>query len=342
MKNLTHSARALFTDARPGVHEKMWRIRAGSRALFAWEAEMADLKRLEELKPGAELFAGVTPLTDGSFRLHWLHVPGFGAFASRALSGRAKQEMEAVQRGETDACPPLESLRAADPDAGAEQKFIADLERAPAPDSPATLYRAEGEAVRIKADSGIRLMPKARMDPYLSYAFTCAGRQLHFTFSNEKSLASPLHPFFIAEGDRVRAVVGHDERTIQALLNLEDGCRYLRTVGAYASRRWLRQQLKNALGVCASIIAAVSLAFVTEALSLKFFLAAGGVALFVGLVLGLGAWLENILGAKFGRGRADLLRILDALDVTPDAEGKLPYVHMLEARYPKGRATEDP
>ncbi len=335
MRAPVYSARSAFADARAGVHEKMWRIRAGGQAIFAWEAEIAGLERLETLRPGTELFMGVVPLVDGTFRLRWLHTQVGESFAARALAGREKAAFEAAGRGEVSGFTRLENVTPpSDPDAGAEGKLIADLERAPASANPADLYRAEGEAARVKAEASIRLMPKARMDPYLSYSFTCAGRQLHFTFSNEKSAASPVHPFFLAEGDKIRVVVGRDERTVQALLNLEDGCRYLRTFGAYASRRWVTQQVKNAFGVSGSIIAAALLAFAANALSANLFLAAAGIAVFLGVVLGLGAWLENLWGMKFGQGRADLLRILDALDVTAKEDGAVPYVHMLEARYP--------
>ncbi len=337
MKIPVYAVRAVFAEAQPGVYERMWRIRADGRAVFAWEDDVPGLDRLKALGAGTEVLMGLSPLVDGTFRLHWLHTPEGEHFVSRRSPARARQDRDAALRGETGICPPLKDLGPVpDPDAGAEQSFIAELERAPDPEKPATLYRAEGNALRIKAASRLRLMPKGRMDPYVSYAFTCAGRQVHFTFSSEKIVPENSHPFFLAEGDRVRAVVGEDEETIQAVLNLEDGCRYLRTVGAYASWRWVRQQIRNALRVSACIVAAALAGVLFAGMTYHVFLGAVGVAAFLGGILAAGACLENYLGRRYGRGRADLLRVLDVLEVTADRDN-IPYVHILEARYPAGR-----
>ncbi|SBV91549.1 membrane hypothetical protein [uncultured delta proteobacterium] len=252
--------------------------------------------------------------------------------AANAKTRQLQRWLEAVKAGKTGMCVPLGTLTDFDPDDGGLADMLEDMEEGPE-DADTALYQAEGPVSQVRAESITRGAGKYKQY-FIEYTFVCAGRFVRLTIGEDTPLLHAIfrsnHPFMLAEGDRVRLIVGDDARTVKAMRNFEDGCAYW-LVGA-ASRR---KTVKAAKWLLLLAPPALPLLFLVMELldggRIDWGLIGFGAVIGVGVTALIMAilWLVYVFTRERAAYRADLPLIIEALELRPAKNKAKPYIHEL-------------
>lgn len=259
------------------------------------------------------------------FGVHGLLVAG------NAKTRQLQSWLEDVKAGKTGFCVPLGTLADFDPDDGGLADMLEDMEEGPE-DADTALYQAEGPVSGVRAASITRGAGKYKQY-FIEYMFACAGRFVTLTIGEDTPFLHAIfrknHPFMLAEGDRVRLIVGDDARTVKAMRNFEDGCAYW-LVGA-ASRR---KTVKAAKWLLLAPLALPLLFLVMELLDgdrvdwglvgFGAVIGAGVTALIMGIL-----WFVYVFTRSRASYRADLPLVIEALELRPSKNRAKPYIHEL-------------
>ena len=230
---------------------------------------------------------------------------------------------------------PLRTITDFDPEDGGLAEMLREMEEGAeelAEASGKALYQAEGPVSHLRAESITRGAGKYKQY-FIEYVFMCAGRFVTLTIGEDTPMLHAVfrknHPFMLAEGDRVRLIVGEDTRTVKAMRNFEDGCAYWLMGGAG------RSKIKNVTGWLLLIPAGMVLLGMLIPLldsgridlgfaGLTALCGCGTVVFIVGIL-----WLCSAATRHFGAYRADLPVIIEALDLHPAKNKTKPYIHEL-------------
>lgn len=196
------------------------------------------------------------------------------------------------------------------------------------------LFAEEGTAERIDA---LAFMGGGKRNFFsVTYDFSVNGRRVAANVaehdSSDPALLRKMHPFMIAEGDRVRVVLEKNEKTVRAVMNLEDGCAYWLSGGMGAGA--IPATAKNAalaIGVGAPLLlfgagfaASGSVGAVWETFWLP-----GLACVFIGLALPLLALGVRSIRRAHWKFRDAMPFILRAMEAAKEQNGQKKYLHEL-------------
>ena len=251
--------------------------------------------------------------------------------ACNGKTRRLRRDLENVKAGKAGICVPLKTLKDFDPEDGGLSDMLAEM-GGEGEDSDKHLFQAEGAVSHVTAESLERGAGKYRQY-FIQYAFMCAGRFVSLTISEDTPMLHAVfrgnHPFMLAEGDRVRLIVGEDTRTVKAMRNFEDGCAYWLTGSAGKGK--VRKIMKWFLLFPVGIPLLFTIFNLIDHGRIDFGLIWTGFWMSAAVAAGMIAllWVILALARGFGTYRADLPVIIEALELHPAKNRTKPYIHEL-------------